>query len=65
MAATMTPHHRAGDGHLSQLEGDGAGVTDDAGADLVQLQSRAGPRLIGNCLGQLDEVHEGGKVGGH
>jgi len=26
--------HRAGDGHLSKLEGDGAGVTDDAGADL-------------------------------
>ena len=31
-------YHWAGDRHLGQLEGDGAGVTDDAGADLDQPQ---------------------------
>ena len=59
------PLHRAGYGHLGQLEGDGAGVPDDAGADLDQLQSQAGPRPVNNCLGQRDEVQESGKVGGN
>ena len=29
--------HRADDGHLGQLKGDGAGMADDAGTDLDQL----------------------------
>ena len=47
-------HHRAGDGHLGQLEGDGAGVTHDAGANLDQLQLEAGQRPVGHFLGQID-----------
>ena len=31
-------HHRAGDRNFGQLEGDGAGVAHDTGADLDQLQ---------------------------
>jgi len=27
-------HHRAGDGHLGELEGDRPGVPDDAGSDI-------------------------------
>jgi len=38
-------HHRACDGDLGQLEGDGAGMADDAGADLDQLELEAGRRL--------------------
>jgi len=38
-------HHRAGARDLGQLEGDGAGVADDAGADLDQLEVEAGRRL--------------------
>ena len=57
-------HHRAGDGHLGQLEGDGAGVTDDAGADLDQLQLQAGEGPIGHGLGQVDAAQEGSQVVG-
>jgi hypothetical protein len=57
-------HHRAGDGHLGQLEGDGAGVAHDAGADLDQLQLQAGQRPVGYRLGQLDAAQEGGQVVG-
>ncbi len=35
-------YHRAGDGHLGQLESDGAGVTHDTRADLDQLELQAG-----------------------
>ena len=34
-------HHWAGDSHLGQLEGDGAGVTQHTGADFGQLQLEA------------------------
>ena len=37
------PHHRTGDGNLGQLEGNGAGVTDDAGTNLDQLELRHPP----------------------
>ena len=47
-------HHRACDRNLCQLEGDGAGVADDAGSDLDQLQLQAGQRPVGHGLGQLD-----------
>ena len=57
-------HHRAGDGHLGQLKGDGTGVTDDAGADLDQLQLQAGQRPVGHSLGQLYAAQEGGQVVG-
>jgi hypothetical protein len=57
-------HHRAGDGHFGQLGGDGAGVTDDAGAELGQLQLQAGQRPVGHRLGQHDAAQEGGQVVG-
>ncbi len=56
--------HRAGDGHLGQLEGDGAGVADDTRPDLDQLQLQAGQRPLGHFLGQLDTAQEGGQVVG-
>jgi hypothetical protein len=43
-------HHRAGDGHLGQLEGDGAGVTHDTRPDLDQLQLEAGQRPVSHGL---------------
>jgi len=57
-------YHRAGDGHLGQLEGDGAGVTDYAGADLDQLQLQAGEGPIGHGFGQVDAAQEGGQIVG-
>ena len=33
-------HHRAGDGHLGQLEGNSTGVTDDTGTNLDQFECR-------------------------
>lgn len=57
-------HHRAGDGHLGQLEGNGAGVTDDAGTDLDQFELQAGQRQLGHFLGQFDTAQEGCQVVG-
>ena len=54
--------HRAGDSHLDQLEGDGAGLTDDAGADLDQLQLQTGQRPVRHGSGQFDAEQEGGRV---
>jgi len=45
------PDYGAGDGHLGQLEGNGAGVEHDAGTDLDQLQLQAGQRPVGDGLG--------------
>ena len=47
-------HHRAGDGNLSQLKGDGTSVAHDPSADLDQLQLQAGQRPVGHRLGQID-----------
>ena len=44
-------YHCAGHGDLGELEFDGAGVTDDAGPYLNQLQLQAGQRLVGHGLG--------------
>jgi len=57
-------HHRACDGHLGQLEGDGAGVTHDTRPDLDQLELEAGQRPVGHGLGQFDAAQEGGQVVG-
>jgi len=57
-------HHRAGDRHLGQLEGDGAGMAHDAGADIDQLELQTGQRPIGHRLGQFDAAQEGGLVVG-
>src|SRR3546814_7815579 len=57
-------HHRAGDGDLGQLEGNGAGVADDAGADLDQLELQAGQRPVRHGLGQFDAAQEGCQVVG-
>ncbi len=57
-------HHRACDGHLGQLEGDGAGMAHDAGADLDQFQLKAGQRPIGHGLGQFDAAQEGRQIVG-
>jgi hypothetical protein len=35
------------------LEGNGAGVTDDAGTNLDQFELQAGQRPLGHFLGQL------------
>ena len=35
-------HHRAGDGDLGQLDGDGPGMARDAGPDLDQPELKAG-----------------------
>ena len=43
--------HWAGDGNLGELEGDGAGVTHHAGADLDQLLLKAGQGPVGHGLG--------------
>lgn len=53
-------HHRSGDGHLGQLEGDGAGVTYHTRPDLDQLQLEAGEGPIGHGLGQVDAAQAGG-----
>jgi hypothetical protein len=55
-------HHRAGDGHLGQLEGDGAGVTYHTRPDLDPLQLEAGQRPVRHGLGQLDAAQEDGEV---
>ena len=47
-------HHGACDSYLGEVEGDGAGVADDAGADLDQLQLQAGQRPVSHRLRQLD-----------
>ena len=57
-------HHRAGDRDLGKLEGDGAGVAHDAGADLDQLELEAGQRPVGHFLGQFDTAQEGCQVVG-
>ena len=57
-------HHRAGDRDLGELEGDGAGVTHDAGADLDQFELQAGQRPLGHFLGQFDTAQEGGQIVG-
>ena len=41
-------HHRAGDRHPGELEGDGAGVADDAGHDFDQLQLQASQGPVGH-----------------
>lgn len=55
-------HHRAGDRDLGKLEGDGAGVAHDAGADLDQLELEAGQRPVGHGLLQFDAAQEGSQV---
>lgn len=40
-------HDAAGDGHLGPQEGVGAGLGDDAGADLYQLGLKPGQRPVG------------------
>ena len=57
-------YHRAGYGHLGQLEGDCAGVTDDAGTDFDQLELQAVQLPLGHFLGQLDAAQEGCEVVG-
>jgi len=57
-------YHRAGDSDLGQLEGDGAGMTHDAGPDLDQFQLQAGQRPVCHFLGQFDAAQEGGQVVG-
>jgi hypothetical protein len=57
-------HHRAGKRNFGQVEGDGAGVAHDAGADLDQLELKAGQRPVGHGLGQLDAAQKGGQVVG-
>lgn len=47
-------HHWAGDRHFGQQEGDGAGMAEDAGADLDQLELEAGKRPVGPGLEQFD-----------
>jgi hypothetical protein len=58
----LGPDHRAGDGDLGQLEGDGARVTHHAGPDLDQLQLQAGQRPVGHGLGQFDAAQEGRQI---
>jgi hypothetical protein len=55
-------NHGAGDSDLGQLEGDGAGVADDAGPDLGQLELKAGQRPVGHRLGQFDAAQEGPRL---
>ena len=57
-------HHRACDGHLGQLEGNGTSVAHDARADLDQLELEAGQRPVRNGPGQLDAAQEGCQVVG-
>ena len=54
--------HRIGDGHFRQLEYDGAGVADDAGSDLDQLELKAGQRPVGHGRGQIYAAQESGQV---
>ena len=39
-------YHRAGDGHLCQLEGDGTSVTHDTRPDLDQLEVQGTPIMV-------------------
>lgn len=55
-------HHRAGDGDLGKLEGDGVGVTHDTRPDHDQLELQAGQRPVGHGLRQFDAAQEGGQV---
>ncbi len=59
-----SPDHLVGHRHLGQLECNGAGVTDDARADLDQLDLEAGQRSLGRFLGQFDTAQEGCHVVG-
>src|SRR3546814_17764250 len=52
------------DGDLGQLEGNGAGVADDPGADLDQLELQAGQRPVRHGLGQFDAAQESCQVVG-
>jgi transposase-like protein len=58
------PDHGTGDRDLGKVEGDGAGVAHDAGADLDQLQLEGCQRPFGHFLGQLDAAQEGRQVVG-
>ena len=55
-------HHDAGDGHLGQLEDDGADVADEAGSNLNQLELKAGQRPVGHRSGQFDKAQKRGQV---
>jgi len=52
------PDHGACDRHLGKLEGDGAGVTHDAGPHLDQLELEGCQRPVGHGLGQFDAAQE-------
>ena len=52
------PDHWAGHRDLGQLEGDGAGITHDAGPDLDQLQLQACQRPVSHGFGQIDAAQE-------
>ncbi len=56
------PDHCAGHRHLGQLEGNGVGVTDDAGTDFDQFELQVGQRPLGHFFGQFDTVEEGRQV---
>lgn len=56
--------HRAGNGYLGQLEGDGAGVTDDADPCLDQLEQQAGQRPVSHRFRQVDATQEGSQIVG-
>lgn len=57
-----SPHHRAGDRHLHQLEGECSGMTNAAGNNLDQLELAAAQSPVGHRLGLLDAAREGSQV---
>ena len=52
------PDHPAGDRDFGQLEGDGAGVTHDAGTHLDQLELEGCQRPVGHGLWEIDAAQE-------
>lgn len=56
------PHHRTGNGYLSQLEGDGASVTDIAVTYPDQFQCQADDVLIRRGFGYFDAAQQGGQI---
>ena len=58
------PDHGACDRHFGKLEGDGAGVTHNAGINRDQLRLQAGQRPVSHGLGQIDAAQKGGQVVG-